>query len=136
MYVRTQTSLTQRIQMKNQIAKAAVLISLLLQYGCSAQSEEKKIQKLNSVENYSDLADLESEDFAPMAKIREMEESEDPKLDREDKVEIMSAKDKILIVGDSWGTFPCLYNSMGKMINDTDIKIFPLSNKKILPKHR
>jgi hypothetical protein len=89
-----------------------------MQFGCTVQSEQQKTQKISHVKTYADLAGLEDEDFASMQKIREMEESDDPKLDREDQVEIMSAKDKILIVGDSWGTFPCLYNSIGKMIRD------------------
>ncbi len=101
----------------------SVLLLCFFQLGCSVQSEEQKIQKLKSIERFSDLAGLEDEDSVVMAKIREIEDSTDPKLDQEDKVEIMSAKDKIIIVGDSWGSFPCLYNSIGKMIRDVDAKI-------------
>lgn len=109
--------------MLNLKVRAAILLLCLLQFGCSVESDEQKNQKLNSVERFADLANLEDEDSVVMAKIREIEDSADPKLDQEDKVEIMSAKDKILIVGDSWGSFPCLYNSIGKMIRDVDAKI-------------
>jgi hypothetical protein len=109
--------------MLNHKIRATILMLCFLQFGCSVQSEEQKNQKLNSIEKFSDLAELEDEDSVVMSKIREIEESMDPQLDQEDKVEIMSAKDKILIVGDSWGSFPCLYNSIGKMIRDVDAKI-------------
>lgn len=109
--------------MQNHIVRIALLLLVLVQFGCSAESGTQKEQKLNAVESFSDLSLLEDENSIMMDKIRQIEDSEDPKLDQEDKVEIMSAKDKILIVGDSWATFPCLYNSMGKMIRDVDAKI-------------
>lgn len=109
--------------MQIQIVRVVLILFLFLQVGCSVESDQQKVKKLNSVETFSDLSDLEDEDSVVMSKIREIEESNDLKLDQEDKVEIMSAKDKILIVGDSWGSFPCLYNSIGKMIRDVDAKI-------------
>jgi hypothetical protein len=109
--------------MQNHIVRIALLLLVFVQVGCSVQSEEQKAQKLNTVENFSDLALLEDENSVVMSKIREIEESSDPQLDQEDKVEIMSAQDKILIVGDSWGSFSCLYNSMGKMIRDVDAQL-------------
>ncbi|MBC7753526.1 MAG: hypothetical protein H7Z71_04760 [Moraxellaceae bacterium] len=110
--------------MKIHIARATLFLFCLVQLSCSASSsEEQKIQKLNSVETFSDLSDLKDEDSVVMAKIREIEDSNDPALDQENKVEVMNAQDKILIVGDSWGSFPCLYHSMSKMIKDVNAKI-------------
>ena len=109
--------------MQNHIVRVALILFLFSQLGCAVQSNEQKIEKLNSVQTFSDLSSLEDEDSVVMAQIREIEESNNPQLDKENKVEIMSAKDKILVVGDSWGSFPCLYNSMGKMIKDVEAKI-------------
>jgi hypothetical protein len=109
--------------MKNQIARAAIFIFITFQFGCSPQTDEQKIEQLNNVDMYSEFRGLVDEDSIAMDKIQEMEESDNPQLDMEDKVEILSNKDKILIVGDSWATFPCLYNSMGKMIDDVNAKI-------------
>ncbi len=109
--------------MKNQIARAALLSFFALQFGCSPQTDAQKTEQLNHVDTYSEFGGLIDEDSIAMDKIQEMEESDDPKLDLEDKVEILSNKDKILIVGDSWATFPCLYNSMGKMIDEVNAKI-------------
>ncbi len=109
--------------MQNHFTRAVLILFLISQFGCAVQSDEQKVQKLNSVETFSDLSDLEDENSVIMSQIRQIEESNDPQLDQEDKIEIKSNRDKILIVGDSWGSFPCLYNSMGKMIKDVEAKI-------------
>ena len=109
--------------MQIHVARATLLICCFLQLSCSTPSDEQKIQKLNSVETFTDLSDLKDENSVVMSQIREIENSTDPALDQENKVEIMNAQDKILIVGDSWGSFPCLYRSMSKMIKDVDAKI-------------
>lgn len=70
--------------------------------------------------NFSDLVD---EDQISTEQIIQKQELEDEAGDIEDQRELMSKKDKILIVGDSWATFPCFYNSMGKMIRDLDANI-------------
>lgn len=50
--------------------------------------------------------------------IEKLQESDNEIHDVEDKTEAASQKSKILIAGDSWAFFPCIYNSMGKMIRD------------------
>lgn len=106
--------------MKNHIALGAVLIFAALQFGCSSDSDESKS---NEVHTYTDLTDLVDENYIAMEQIEQAQNSDDPALDIEDHVELMSKKDKILIVGDSWASFPCVYNSMGKMIRDVDADI-------------
>lgn len=50
--------------------------------------------------------------------IDQLHNSDDSALDVESQSEIDSQKSKILIAGDSWAFFTCIYNSMGKMIRD------------------
>lgn len=50
--------------------------------------------------------------------IEQLHDSDDATLDIESKSEIATQKSKILIAGDSWAFFTCVYNSMGKMIRD------------------
>ncbi len=106
--------------MKSHIVIAALLISAVFQMGCSKDSDEKKS---NEIHSYTDLTDLVDENYIAMDQIEKAQNSDDPSMDIEDHVEIMSKKDKILIVGDSWASFPCVYNSMGKMIRDVDADI-------------
>lgn len=47
-----------------------------------------------------------------------LHDSDDETLDVESQSENGAKKSKILIAGDSWAFFTCLYNSMGKMIRD------------------
>lgn len=70
--------------------------------------------------NFSELVD---ENYVSTEQIEQVQESDDVSYDIEDHTELFSKKDKILIVGDSWATFPCVYNSMGKMIRDVDADI-------------
>lgn len=122
--------------MPNYITRASMLVFLFLQMSCSVQSQEpqvqlsppeqqkeQQVQNLDQVRTFSDLSELEDEDSVVMTRIKEIENSTDPKLDMEDRAEKKSGKDKILIVGDSWGSFPCVYNSIGKMIRDVKAKI-------------
>lgn len=109
--------------MKYPISHTIFLMALLFQLGCSSSSEEQTLQQVSQVEAYSDLSDLTDENSVAMKKIKEIEDSNDPQLDQESSIEIKSAKDKIIIAGDSWGSFSCLYNSMGKMIRDVGAKI-------------
>lgn len=55
-------------------------------------------------------------------RLEELQESDDPTLDveqqSESSSEVATQKSKILIAGDSWAFFTCIYNSMGKMIRD------------------
>lgn len=110
--------------MKNHVIYVTLLLFIAIQFGYSPKghADDQKTQKLNSVQSYSNLVEL-LDDVPLMNKISEMQNSDDPKLDLEDKAEIRSKKDKIILVGDSWATFPCLYNSMGKTINDVNAKI-------------
>lgn len=51
--------------------------------------------------------------------VSQLQETENPNYDTEEKSEVLTAqKSKILIAGDSWAFFTCIYNSMGKMIRD------------------
>ncbi len=50
--------------------------------------------------------------------IDQLHDSDDAAFDIESQSEIDSKKSKILIAGDSWAFFTCVYNSMGKMIRD------------------
>lgn len=106
--------------MKSHIAICAILMLAVFQIGCSKDSEEKKS---GEVQTYTDLTDLVDENYIAMDQIEKAQNSDDPSMDIEDHVEVMSKKDKILIVGDSWASFPCVYNSMGKMIRDVDADI-------------
>lgn len=49
--------------------------------------------------------------------------SDNPSLDMESLREIKMKKSKILIAGDSWAFFLCIYNSMGKMIRDKQVSL-------------
>lgn len=49
-------------------------------------------------------------------KVTQFQEAENPIYDTEAPVEVKAKKPKILIAGDSWAFFTCVYNSMGKMI--------------------
>lgn len=107
--------------MKNHIALLAILAFAVFQIGCSKDSSDEK--QSGEVQSYTDLTDLVDENYIAMEQIEKAQNSDDPSMDIEDHVEVMSKKDKILIVGDSWASFPCVYNSMGKMIRDVDAEI-------------
>ncbi len=100
-----------------------VLFSSLFILGCGQEAQTQSISsadsaKFNSVESYQDLLALDSSGSL----IKKME-SDDARLDIEDSEEIKSGKNKILIVGDSWATFPCFYGSLRKALNKADAKI-------------
>lgn len=103
--------------MRKQIARILFLAIVSLQFGCA---ESINNQNLAETPEYEDLSGLLDENFMSMDQISQIQDSDDVSLDVEDQLELMSNKDKILIVGDSWATFPCAYNSMGKMIRDRD----------------
>ena len=67
-----------------------------------------------------DFSELVDENYISTEHIEQVQDSDDASYDIEDHTELFSKKDKILIVGDSWASFPCVYNSMGKMIRDVD----------------
>jgi len=50
--------------------------------------------------------------------IDKLHDSDNPAFDLESQSEIATQKSKILIAGDSWAFFSCIYNSMGKTIRD------------------
>lgn len=112
--------------MKNQILFASLVIVSFLQFGCSAQSDENhqtSENKLANVVTYSDITGLIDESLVSSRKIQTMQDSDDPSLDIEDHVEVMSRRDKILIVGDSWATFSCVYNALGRALGEVSANI-------------
>jgi hypothetical protein len=72
----------------------------------------------------SQLEGLSLTEATAVQQIDKLHDSENPLLDVESKDEVKAQKPKILIAGDSWAFFSCIYNSMGKMIKD---KKAPLS---------
>lgn len=103
--------------MKNYIARITILAFVILQFGCAEPSDNHVAQ---DTPLYEDLSELIDENYISVEQIEQMQESDDATMDIEDQLELMSKKDKILIVGDSWASFPCVYNSMGKMIRDVN----------------
>lgn len=101
------------------------LILILSILGCSqdaqTQTSPADTKKFNSIENYTDLLSLEQEGIIP-SKLSQMD-SDDTRYDKESISEIRSKKDKILIVGDSWAVFPCLYGSLPEALEDANASI-------------
>lgn len=108
--------------MKNRIARILILASVLWSFGCADQSNSQP-QPNEDTPLYADLSELTDENYISVEQIEHMQESDDETMDVEDQYELMSRKDKILIVGDSWAAFPCAYNSMSKMIRDVNANI-------------
>jgi hypothetical protein len=106
--------------MRKSIARIAILALVVLHFGCA---EELNNQSLTEPPEYADLSGLIDENYFSMDQITQIQDSDDETLDVENPLDQMSNKDKIIIVGDSWATFPCLYNSMGKMIGDRDANL-------------
>lgn len=106
--------------MKHCIARIAILAFVVLHFGCADHSNN---QTATDLSEYNDISELVDENYISVEQIEQMQESDDATMDIEDHFELMSKKDKILIVGDSWASFPCVYNSMGKMIRDVDADI-------------
>lgn len=112
--------------MKNHILFASLITVSFLQFGCSASSDENQQSsenKLANVVSYSDITELIDESAVSSQKIQTMQDSDDPNLDIEDQVEVMSKRDKILIVGDSWATFSCVYNALGRALSEVKASI-------------
>lgn len=103
--------------MKIPIRKFIFVATFVLQFGCAQENQNPYFA--NDSE-YEDLSGLFDENYISVDQISQMQESDDELMDIEDQKELMIKKDKILIVGDSWASFPCVYNSMGKMIRDRD----------------
>lgn len=62
--------------------------------------------------------ELSPVETAALEQYNTLHESELPQFDVENKAEIKTEKSKILIAGDSWAFFSCIYNSLGKTIRD------------------
>lgn len=107
--------------MKNHIARIAILAFVFVHFGCADESNSQA--SVDDTPTYSDLSELTDENYISVEQIEQIQNSDDETMDIEDQIELMSKKDKILIVGDSWASFPCVYNSMGKMIRDVDANI-------------
>lgn len=103
-------------------AQLFFLTSLVVITSCApsaspvSANDEQNLQTLNSIETFDELSLLDP--TLLKNQIRELSSEDDDEFDAENAIELFSHKNKILVVGDSWAVFPCLYGSMGKMIRE------------------
>ena len=113
---------------KTNFKKIFLISTLLIISGCSAEkkampAEVTKASQtvlLNSVSTFDQLSLLD--DTLLKNQIQEMNSSDEDIL-AEDPENTNNKIDRILIVGDSWAVFPCLFGSMKKMIRHQNINL-------------
>lgn len=109
---------------RNHMAQGLLLVFVCLSVSCMKQqpmTQEQKVVALSNATDYREL--LETDDKSLADHVKKMEESDDKSLDVEDTKSLENQNNKIIIAGDSWAVFPCMHDSLKKVIKQMKLSM-------------